>query len=246
MIAIIAFARIQEERLNQDARRMRTTPRPTTYKPLVPSTPSRPSLPKKLTGEELRDRSAKDLWFYQLVSEQRFSTPSLLPFIIHTVIAIVVITVASATLLQSSFLQLSSAKKKDKRERQKKKEEKEGPQPHAFFLPCYCRQPTSTFPLLLFSAAPATTKRSPAATVAPAPAAGQPSSSPLLSRRPPSPSPPQPQPQPHPSSHTLLGRCSTLAQPPSSSTALSLPRRCPTAPLPSLSQQLPTPAILNC
>ncbi|RRT73191.1 hypothetical protein B296_00024180 [Ensete ventricosum] len=61
--ATISFARIQEERLNQDTRRLRTTPRPTAYKP--PSIPNRPSLPKKLTREELRDRSAKGLcWHY--------------------------------------------------------------------------------------------------------------------------------------------------------------------------------------
>ncbi|RZR85658.1 hypothetical protein BHM03_00012677 [Ensete ventricosum] len=50
-------------RLNQDARRTRTTPRPTTYKP--PSIPSRPLLLKKLTREELRDLSVKGLcWHY--------------------------------------------------------------------------------------------------------------------------------------------------------------------------------------
>ncbi|RWW13963.1 hypothetical protein GW17_00022304 [Ensete ventricosum] len=42
---------------------MRTTPRPTTYNP--PSVSSHPSLPKKLTREELRDRSTKGLcWHY--------------------------------------------------------------------------------------------------------------------------------------------------------------------------------------
>ncbi|RZR75261.1 hypothetical protein BHM03_00052919 [Ensete ventricosum] len=51
--ASIFVARIQEERLNQDARRMRTTPRPMAYKP--PSIPSRPSLPKELSSEELYD-----------------------------------------------------------------------------------------------------------------------------------------------------------------------------------------------
>ncbi|RRT66889.1 hypothetical protein B296_00023662 [Ensete ventricosum] len=40
---------------------MRTTPRPATYKPPVPPAPSRPSLPKKLTREDLRDRSVKGL-----------------------------------------------------------------------------------------------------------------------------------------------------------------------------------------
>ncbi|RWW61924.1 hypothetical protein BHE74_00030982 [Ensete ventricosum] len=63
-MAAISFARIQEERLNQDARRTRTTPRPATYKPSAPSAPSRPSLPKKLTIEELRDRSTKGLCWH--------------------------------------------------------------------------------------------------------------------------------------------------------------------------------------
>ncbi|RWW54995.1 hypothetical protein BHE74_00038384 [Ensete ventricosum] len=58
----ISFARIQEERLNQDAQRTRTTPRPMTYKP--PSIRSCPSLPKKLTREELRDRLTKGLCWH--------------------------------------------------------------------------------------------------------------------------------------------------------------------------------------
>ncbi|RZR93465.1 hypothetical protein BHM03_00021972 [Ensete ventricosum] len=53
---------VQEERLNQNARRMRTTPRPAAYKP--PSTLSRPSLPKKLMLEELHDISTKGLCLY--------------------------------------------------------------------------------------------------------------------------------------------------------------------------------------
>ncbi|RZS22126.1 hypothetical protein BHM03_00054864 [Ensete ventricosum] len=60
--AVISFAQIQEEWLNQDAKKMRTTPRPTTYKP--PSIPSCPSLPKKLTRKELCDRSTKDLYWH--------------------------------------------------------------------------------------------------------------------------------------------------------------------------------------
>ncbi|RWV90522.1 hypothetical protein GW17_00047264 [Ensete ventricosum] len=43
---------------------MRTTPRPVTYKPLAPPAPSPTSLPKKLTGEELRDRSVKGLYWH--------------------------------------------------------------------------------------------------------------------------------------------------------------------------------------
>ncbi|RWW00240.1 hypothetical protein BHE74_00002830 [Ensete ventricosum] len=61
-MTVISFARIQEERLNQDARRMRATPRPMTYKP--PSAPNHPSLPKKLTKEELRDRLAQGLYWH--------------------------------------------------------------------------------------------------------------------------------------------------------------------------------------
>ncbi|RWW89164.1 hypothetical protein BHE74_00001861 [Ensete ventricosum] len=60
-MAAVSFARIQEEQLNQDVRRMRTTPKPATYKPPIPPAPSRPSLPKKLTREELRHRSTKGL-----------------------------------------------------------------------------------------------------------------------------------------------------------------------------------------
>ncbi|RRT79988.1 hypothetical protein B296_00022586 [Ensete ventricosum] len=41
---------------------MRTTPRPTTYKPY--SVPNHSLLPKKLTKEELRDRSAKGLCWH--------------------------------------------------------------------------------------------------------------------------------------------------------------------------------------
>ncbi|RRT52861.1 hypothetical protein B296_00015433 [Ensete ventricosum] len=39
----------RDEWLNQDSRRIRTTPRLATYKPLVPPTPSYPSLSRKLT-----------------------------------------------------------------------------------------------------------------------------------------------------------------------------------------------------
>ncbi|RWW27048.1 hypothetical protein BHE74_00040964 [Ensete ventricosum] len=43
---------------------MRTTPRPATYKPSAPLAPSCASLPKKLTREELHDRSAKGLCWH--------------------------------------------------------------------------------------------------------------------------------------------------------------------------------------
>ncbi|RWW85083.1 hypothetical protein BHE74_00006275 [Ensete ventricosum] len=57
MKVAISFTRIQEERLTQDARRIRTTPRPMAYEP--PFASSHPLLSKKLTREELRDGSAK-------------------------------------------------------------------------------------------------------------------------------------------------------------------------------------------
>ncbi|RWW84079.1 hypothetical protein BHE74_00007332 [Ensete ventricosum] len=63
MVAI-SLARIQE-RLDQDALRMRTTHRLATYKLSTSSAPSHLSLPKKLIREEIHDRSAKGLcWHY--------------------------------------------------------------------------------------------------------------------------------------------------------------------------------------
>ncbi|RRT71425.1 hypothetical protein B296_00035548 [Ensete ventricosum] len=63
-MAAISFTRIQEERLNQDVQRTRTTPRPAAYKPPAPSASSHPSQPKKLTREELRDRLARGLCWH--------------------------------------------------------------------------------------------------------------------------------------------------------------------------------------
>ncbi|RRT79895.1 hypothetical protein B296_00004675 [Ensete ventricosum] len=60
--AVIAFARIQEKRLNQDAQRMRTTPRLTAYEP--PSASRYPLLPKILTsssGFDSREGDSCDL-----------------------------------------------------------------------------------------------------------------------------------------------------------------------------------------
>ncbi|RRT39787.1 hypothetical protein B296_00031022 [Ensete ventricosum] len=52
-------------RLNQDARRTKVTTRLVAPRPSAPSAASRPYQPKKLTREELRDRSAKGLcWHY--------------------------------------------------------------------------------------------------------------------------------------------------------------------------------------
>ncbi|RWW78411.1 hypothetical protein BHE74_00013372 [Ensete ventricosum] len=59
--AIISFARLHEDRLNQDARRTKAITRPAAQRPSAPSTTSRSPQPKKLTREELRDSSAKSL-----------------------------------------------------------------------------------------------------------------------------------------------------------------------------------------
>ncbi|RZS28942.1 hypothetical protein BHM03_00062600 [Ensete ventricosum] len=60
-MATISFARLQEERLNQDARRTKATTRPAAHRPSAPSTTSRPSQPKELTREEPRDKSTRGL-----------------------------------------------------------------------------------------------------------------------------------------------------------------------------------------
>ncbi|RRT45959.1 hypothetical protein B296_00054776 [Ensete ventricosum] len=60
----IATIHLEGDRLNQDARRTRTTPRPTAYKPPAPFAPNCPSLPKKLTRKELHDRSTKGLCWH--------------------------------------------------------------------------------------------------------------------------------------------------------------------------------------
>ncbi|RWV83472.1 hypothetical protein GW17_00054917 [Ensete ventricosum] len=60
-MAVIFFARIQEEQLNQEVRRTRVTPRPTMPRPTAPSTTIQAPTPKKLTRNELRERSAKGL-----------------------------------------------------------------------------------------------------------------------------------------------------------------------------------------
>ncbi|RWW67787.1 hypothetical protein BHE74_00024735 [Ensete ventricosum] len=64
MTTAISFARLQEERLNQDARRTKVTTRLVAHRPSTPSTISRPSQPKELTREEHRDRSARGLCRY--------------------------------------------------------------------------------------------------------------------------------------------------------------------------------------
>ncbi|RWW40409.1 hypothetical protein BHE74_00054178 [Ensete ventricosum] len=65
MTIAISFARLQEERLNQDAWRTKVTTRSVAHIPSTPSTISRPSQLKELTREEHRDRFAKGLcWHY--------------------------------------------------------------------------------------------------------------------------------------------------------------------------------------
>ncbi|RRT43880.1 hypothetical protein B296_00005903 [Ensete ventricosum] len=60
-MAVISFACIQEERLNHEVQRTRVTPQPAIPKSTAPSTAIQASTPKKLTRDELRERSAKGL-----------------------------------------------------------------------------------------------------------------------------------------------------------------------------------------
>ncbi|RWW12212.1 hypothetical protein BHE74_00035775 [Ensete ventricosum] len=62
MVAI-SFARLQEERLNHEARRTRVASRPAIPKTSAPSTVIQAPAPKKLTREELRERYAKGLYW---------------------------------------------------------------------------------------------------------------------------------------------------------------------------------------
>ena len=64
LMAAISFARHQEERLNHEARRTRIAPRPAILKPSAPPTINRAPAPKRLTREELRERSAKGLCWH--------------------------------------------------------------------------------------------------------------------------------------------------------------------------------------
>ncbi|RWW57152.1 hypothetical protein BHE74_00036083 [Ensete ventricosum] len=63
-MAVISFTRIQEERLNHEARRTRVAPRPAMPRPTTPSIGIRALAPKKLTRDELRERSAKGLCWH--------------------------------------------------------------------------------------------------------------------------------------------------------------------------------------
>ncbi|RWV91384.1 hypothetical protein GW17_00046331 [Ensete ventricosum] len=58
----ISFARIQEEQLNHKVRRTRVATRPAMPRPTAPSTAIQAHAPKKLTRDELRERSAKELY----------------------------------------------------------------------------------------------------------------------------------------------------------------------------------------
>ncbi|RWW22372.1 hypothetical protein GW17_00013430 [Ensete ventricosum] len=64
LTVVISFAWLQEEQFNQDIRRIRTTPRLAAYKSPPSFTSSYPLQPKKLTREELRDRSVKGLCWH--------------------------------------------------------------------------------------------------------------------------------------------------------------------------------------
>ncbi|RWW43475.1 hypothetical protein BHE74_00050855, partial [Ensete ventricosum] len=65
LMAAISFARIQEEQLNHKVRRTRVAPRPAMPRPIAPSTAIQAPAPKKLTRDELRERSTKELcWHY--------------------------------------------------------------------------------------------------------------------------------------------------------------------------------------
>ncbi|RZR81961.1 hypothetical protein BHM03_00008283 [Ensete ventricosum] len=63
-MAVISFARIQEEQLNHKVRRTRVAPRPAMPRPTAPSTVIQAPAPKKLTRDELRERSTKELCWH--------------------------------------------------------------------------------------------------------------------------------------------------------------------------------------
>ncbi|RWW02339.1 hypothetical protein GW17_00034584 [Ensete ventricosum] len=63
-MAAISFARIQEEQLNHEVRRTMVAPRPAMPRPTAHSTAIQAPAPKKLTRDELRERSAKELCWH--------------------------------------------------------------------------------------------------------------------------------------------------------------------------------------
>ncbi|RZR86126.1 hypothetical protein BHM03_00013243 [Ensete ventricosum] len=64
LMAVISFARIQEEQLNHEVRRTRVAPQPAMPRPTNPSTAIQAPTPKKLTRNELHERSAKELCWH--------------------------------------------------------------------------------------------------------------------------------------------------------------------------------------
>ncbi|RZR78569.1 hypothetical protein BHM03_00003972 [Ensete ventricosum] len=63
-MAAISYARIHEEQLNHEVQRIRVTPRPAMPRPTAPSTAIQAPAPKKLTRDELRERSTKELCWH--------------------------------------------------------------------------------------------------------------------------------------------------------------------------------------
>ncbi|RRT31560.1 hypothetical protein B296_00029406, partial [Ensete ventricosum] len=63
-MAAIFFTYIQEEQLNHEVRRTRVTPRPAMLRPTAPSIAIQAPAPKKLTRDELHERSAKELCWH--------------------------------------------------------------------------------------------------------------------------------------------------------------------------------------
>ncbi|RRT45038.1 hypothetical protein B296_00035797 [Ensete ventricosum] len=62
---MISFTRFQEEQLNHEVRRTKVAPQPVVPRPTAPSTAIQAPAPKKLTRDELHERSAKELcWHY--------------------------------------------------------------------------------------------------------------------------------------------------------------------------------------
>ncbi|RWV92006.1 hypothetical protein GW17_00045663 [Ensete ventricosum] len=63
-MAAISYARIQEERLNHKVQRTRVAFRPAMLRPTAPSTTIQAPILKKLTRDELHERSAKGLCWH--------------------------------------------------------------------------------------------------------------------------------------------------------------------------------------
>ncbi|RWV98633.1 hypothetical protein GW17_00038502 [Ensete ventricosum] len=64
LMAVISFARIQEEQLNHEVWRTRVAARPAMPRPTTPSTTIQAPTLKKLTRDELRERSTKELCWH--------------------------------------------------------------------------------------------------------------------------------------------------------------------------------------